>query len=121
MPTNRQERVAPLVREEISTVVIYKMEDPRVKNITITRVKMTKDLKTARVYFSMMGTDKEVEDARKALTGAKGRFKKAIGENLELRYTPELEFFFDQNIEHADRIERILNEIKESSPPGEEE
>lgn len=116
MSKRRAQRVGPLVFEEISRVLVYTLEDPRLKRVSFTRVEMTADLKIARVYFSMSGDPEMVEQALKALDKAMGKFKKAIGENLELRYMPELEFYYDKNLDHAQNIEKILKEIHEKEP-----
>jgi len=122
MAVKRTERVGPLICEEISRLLVKKLEDPRLKGVTFTRVKMTKDLKIARAYFSVIGDQEKIEAAA-ALERARGLFKKAIGQNLELRYLPELEFHYDQNIEYADRIERIIQQIhqQEQTPDAGEE
>jgi len=112
MSGNRAQRVAALVQEEVSSLLIEKLEDPRLKGVTITRVSMTKDLKIARVYFSLIGDKNLVDKAAKALEGAKAKFKRAIGDNLDLKYTPQIEFFHDPNPEHADKIDRIISLIK---------
>ncbi len=114
MAYKRADRVGPLIFEEISTVLINKLEDPRLKGVSFTKVEMTADLKIARVYFSMTGDTDMVEQAVRSLDKAMGLFKKAIGENLDLRYMPELEFYYDKNLDHAQKIERILKDIHEN-------
>ncbi len=113
MSWNRSERVGPLIFEEISQLLFNKLEDPRLKGVSLTKVKLTKDLKLARVYFSTMGDKEKIEAARTALSNAKGKFKKVIGQNCNLRYMPELEFHFDRNPAYADKIDKILHEIHE--------
>jgi ribosome-binding factor A len=109
----RTERVGPLIFEEVSRVLRNRLSDPRLVGLTFTKVKMTADLKIARVYFSVIGGPEQVEAAKKALAGAKGVFKGAISRNLSLRYMPDLQFYYDQNLEYADKIERIIREIKQ--------
>ncbi len=121
MGYNRSERVGPLIFEEISRVLVNKLEDPRLKGLTFTKVKMTKDLRVARIYYSLIGDDDAIEAAGAALEGARGKFKRAIGDNLNLRYMPDLEFFYDRNVAHADRIGRILEEIHRGSAAPESE
>jgi ribosome-binding factor A len=107
----RPERVGPLIFEELCTLMVQKIEDPRLKGVTLTGVKMTKDLKIAKVYFSVVGGEQEIEAAKRALDGAARLFRTAISQNLRLRYLPELNFYYDRNLAHADRVERILHEI----------
>ena len=111
MSWNRSERVGPLIFEEISLLLFSKLEDPRLKGVSLTKVKITKDLKLARVYFSTMGNEEEIKAAQTALSNAKGKFKKVIGKNCNLRYIPELEFHYDRNLAYADKIDKILHEI----------
>lgn len=116
MSKKRAQRVGPLVFEEISRVLVYKLEDPRLKGVSFTKVEMTADLKIARVFYSMTGDTDMVDQAGKALDKAMGKFKKAIGDNLELRYMPELHFYYDKNLDHAENIEKIIKEIHEKEP-----
>lgn len=116
MSNSRAERVGALIFEEISLVLIHKLEDPRLKGASITRVRMTRDLKTAYVYYSLIGDETKILEAGQAFEKAKGVLKRSVGRNLGLRYTPELEFHHDKNLDHADRIERILKEIHDQEP-----
>ena len=120
MAVKRTERVGPLIFEEVSRVLRNRLSDPRLDGLTFTKVKMTADLKIARVYFSVIGSPEQVDLAKEALAGAKGVFKRAISRNLSLRYMPELQFYYDQNLEYADKIERVLREIKQQEQSASE-
>lgn len=111
MGVKRTMRVGPLIYEEISQILVRKLEDPRLKGVIFTRVAMTADLKIARVYFSMIGGPDEIEAAAAALEKAQGVFKRGISRNLHLRYMPEFEFHHDRNLDYADKIEQIIQEI----------
>ena len=123
MAVKRTERVGPLIFEKISKVLVRKLEDPRLKGVNFTRVKMTKDLRIARCYYSMIGDQEQIEKAGQAMERARGVFKRAISQNLHLRYMPELEFYYDENPAYADRIGRILEQIhrEEGGMPPENE
>jgi len=110
--SNRTERVSALILEEISRTLV-RLDDRRLRGVTCTHVKVSKDLRIAHVHYSLIGGEDLVKAAGEALARASGVFKRAIGENLDLRYMPELEFHLDKNIAHADRIERLLREIHE--------
>ena len=116
MVSQRTERVGALILEEISCALL-RLDDPRLKGVTITGAKVTKDLKIAHVSYSLIGTDERIEEAGQALTRAKGLFKRALGENLDLRYMPDLEFHYDKNPAYADRMDRLFHEIHASDPP----
>jgi len=106
----RAERVGPLILEEVSSVLIAKLRDPRLVGVTFTRVKVSADLKIAHLYFSLIGDEAKIAEASEALAGAKGVLKRALSP-LKLRYLPDLEFHYDPNLAYADRIDQILHQI----------
>jgi bifunctional oligoribonuclease and PAP phosphatase NrnA len=111
MTTKRAERVGPSIFEEISQLLVFKLEAPRLKGVTLTKVNMTADLRLARVNFSLIGDQNKIAGALEAFTRAKGVIRRAIGENITLRYLPDLEFFYDPNPAYADKIDRLIQEI----------
>ena len=121
MSWNRSERVGPLLYEELSQLMIFKLEDPRLKGVTLTRVSVTKDLRIARVYFTVIGDQAVIDGAKLALEGAKGKFKNRVSRNLSLRYMPEFEFHYDRNVAHADRIERIIRDLHKDDVRSEDQ
>ena len=110
MPKFRKNRVAGLLREVISDIVVRKIKDPRVHGITITDVRMTADLKSARVYFSSL-TDGKVEDHKQGLESAQGFIRRELRRELDLKYIPELSFFYDTAFDHSLKINRILKDL----------
>lgn len=115
MTYNRAERVGEEIRKEIATMLFGEINDPRIGFITITKVKVTKDLRQARVYFSMMGSDEEKTTTTEGLQSAGGYIRREIGKRLKLRYFPELLFKYDDSLDYATSIEKILKEIKSDS------
>lgn len=100
------------------------IKDPRFRDklITITDAEITPDLKLARVYFSVFPSDAEVlKNVMKGLRSAAKEMKREISHRLDLRFTPELEFRFDESLEEGYKIESILREIRESEGSEEEE
>lgn len=113
-PYRRADRVGPLIQQEIARMLERgDIHDPRLKKITITKIVMTDDLKLAKIYFSLIGTDKEVNEAEKGLLSAKGMIRKLIAENVYLRYVPDLEFHHDKGLEHSQRVDDLLKRIHE--------
>ena len=113
MRSVRQSRIADQIRAEISHLLLREIKDPRIGIVTITRVNITADLKIARVYFCNMGN--MVTDKNAALAGLKsatGFIKRMLGKNLNLRYIPNIEFFYDDSFEYQDRIERLITKTK---------
>lgn len=112
MTYNRSERVAEEIRKEIATMLFGEIHDPRIGFVTITRVIVTKDLRQAKVYFSMMGSEEDKKKTLEGLQSASGYVRREIGKRLKLRYFPEITFKFDDSLEYASRIEGIIKEIK---------
>ncbi len=99
-----------MVKREISLMLIEDIRDPRLKFVTITDVEVTKDLQQAKVFYSYLGTDRA--GVEEALEKARGFVRRLVGQRVVMRYTPEIQFFYDKRIEMSDRIEQTLAEIK---------
>jgi ribosome-binding factor A len=112
----RSVRVAERVREEISVAIARHLRDPRVVNAVVTRVEVTDDLQQARVLVRLSGAETgDDAGARRrllaGLTAASGSLRKLVGENLGLRRSPELKFFYDEGVDASDRVSALLAEI----------
>ena len=118
--SRRSQRVADLVRAEISRLVLLEAHDPALRKVTITDVLMPADLRSARVYFSALGGEPEREEALAALDRASGFLRREVGRRCQLRYAPELHFFADRSIERGARIEEILSEVAPPPPDTDE-
>jgi ribosome-binding factor A len=111
---HRQERVADQIRQELSELLSRGVvHDPGIGFITLTRVQVTADLQLARVYYTTMGDEHARRETAKALKRATPFFRRHVGERLQLRRVPELEFRFDESVGHQDRIEQILRDLHE--------
>ena len=115
MTYNRSERIAEEIRKEVATMLFGEIHDPRIGFVTITKAQVSKDLRQAKVYFSMIGNDEEKEKTMEGLQSASGYMRREIGKRLKLRYFPEITFKFDDSLEYASRIEKIIKEIKSGS------
>ncbi len=115
--SRRSQRVADLVRAELSNLVLVEAHDPAVKGVTITAVEMSLDLQSARVYFSVLGGDAERERAGAGLARASGYLRREVGQRCGLRYAPELHFVADRSLERGARVEELLAQVL---PPKEE-
>lgn len=112
LPYKRSQRVGDLLRQEISDIIMRRMKDPRIGFITVTGVNVTDDLKTARVYVSVL-KEEERELTLKVLNDAKKMVRAELAKRVKLRTIPVLEFRIDEAIEYGSRIEKLLKEIKE--------
>ncbi|HEX9930442.1 MAG TPA: 30S ribosome-binding factor RbfA [Pyrinomonadaceae bacterium] len=108
----RPERVAELLREEISQIVGYELDDRRVETVTVTEVRVSDNLRDAKVFVLVEGTDEEINAALIALRNAAPYIRKQVAFALDLRHAPALHFTRDTVEERANRIESLLSEIK---------
>lgn len=111
-PFTRAERVASLIQKNLSDILRKGIKDPRLEMAVITGVKMSPDLKSARVYFSTSGK-KSKEEASEGFKSALGYIKRTLARELELRYMPELQFFYDESFEYGSHIDEILKSVKD--------
>ena len=108
----RPDRVGDQIRQELSELLSRgAVHDPGIGFITITRVRVSADLQVAHVYYTSLGDPKARKETAKALGRATPFFRRQIGGRLQLRRVPELEFRFDEAVEHQDRIEQILRDL----------
>ncbi len=112
-PSRRTERLNELLLKEISETVIRELNDPRIRNVTFTAVDITRDLRLARVYYSVLDPDQNRDAASQGLQSAKGVIKRALGPRLSLRYMPDLEFLYDASIQRAEQIEKLLKSVED--------
>lgn len=108
----RPDRVGEQIRQELSQILSQQVHDPGIGFLTLTRVKVTPDLQLARVLYTVIGDEKQRKETQKALDRALPYLRRQIGSRIRLRRVPELQFFYDQAVEHQDRIEQILIELK---------
>ncbi|HXG92473.1 MAG TPA: 30S ribosome-binding factor RbfA [Blastocatellia bacterium] len=121
MAGRRAERLAEQLREEVSMIIAGEVEDPRVADATVTEVRLSPDLRYAKIYVSVMGTDEEIKESVAALNHAARFIRRQLAAALRLRYTPELHFVFDQTSVTAARIEELLSEEVEKAREREQD
>jgi ribosome-binding factor A len=108
----RSEKVADLIRKEVSDMLMTSVKDPRIGFVTVTRVAVSDDCRQAKIYFSVMGTAEEQQRAAQGLASATGFIRKELGRRVSLRYTPEILFQFDPSIEYAIHMEKVFRELE---------
>jgi len=109
----RADRVADLLKIEISDILLKQIRDPRIHAVTITGVKVTDDLRLAKVYFVELAQDTIHAETLAGLEKATGFLKRELGKRLQLRFVPDLLFRVDDSFAYGSRIERLLVEIKQ--------
>lgn len=121
MSGRRADRIGDQVLREIADLLMRKVKDPRVKGATLTGISMSNDLKHARVYYSVIGSEREILEAQAGLDSAKGYIKKEIGLRLELKYMPDIIFRHDPSLATGEQMEKLFQQIRkdDSSDSGE--
>jgi ribosome-binding factor A len=117
MKTYRLARVAEAVREVTSETILFELRDPRVKLVTVTRAEVSGDLQHAKVYVSIMGTDKEQQLTLRGLRHAAGFIQSKLARRLQTRFTPALHFVLDQGVKNSIEMTRLINEALAASAP----
>jgi ribosome-binding factor A len=110
-PTPRQQRVGDLLRAEISEIVRMRMRDPRLGFVTVTEVNVSRDLRHASVFVSVLGEESDGLAALAVLNRAAGFLRSELGGRVDLKHIPELRFKIDRSAEHAVRISSVLKKI----------
>lgn len=108
---SRSHRVGDQILREISNLLLRKVKDPRLRGVTLTDVRMSKDLRHAYVYYSLVGQDEQKKQTQAGFESAKGFIRKEIAERLQLRYVPDIQFIFDISLEYGQKMERLLEKI----------
>jgi len=109
----RPERVAEQIHKEISRLLIDGIKDPRVAPVVITGVDITRDLRLARIYFTVSDEKSERRAAEAGLKSAGAYVRREIGQVIRLRYVPELRFEYDASVSHGRKIEDLLRQVKD--------
>jgi ribosome-binding factor A len=112
MQGDRKLRVGHAIQQEISRMVKKDLKDPSIGFTTITHVKMSADLRYAKIYVSIMGSEEEKKKTLNGLARARGFIRKELAGRLNLRYTPELSFFIDDTIEKAAHLEKLFHKLE---------
>jgi ribosome-binding factor A len=110
--SQRTDRLDSQIRAELMELLQREVKDPRIGFVTITRVETARDLGSARVWVSVLGTPEEQQAAVKALTDAAPWLRRQLGERLTIRHIPQLVIRHDDSIEAGDRVLRLLNELE---------
>jgi ribosome-binding factor A len=114
--TRRLLKAAEAVREVVSMAILTQVRDPRVRDVTVTRVEMDPDMRAATVHVSVMGSPAKEELALRGLASSAGFLQAQIAEKIETRYTPRLTFKIDGGVKKSIEIARVLREVLPPEP-----
>jgi len=115
MHSRRTARIAEAVREQVSSTILFGLKDPRVNNVTVTRVEVNSDLRSAKVYVSILGTEREQNLCMHGLNSARGYLQSKVADRIQTRYTPVLKFVLDDGVKQSVEAARILRELSDES------
>jgi ribosome-binding factor A len=123
--SNKNMRINGEVQRELSNIIRNEIKDPRIHLMTsVTDVEVAPDLKTAKVFISVLGTDEEKADTMKGLKSAEGYIRTKLARSINLRNTPELKFILDESIEYGMNMSKLIDEVTsglDHDKTGEEE
>ncbi len=114
MDYKRADRVSDLLKKEIAEMLFREIKDPRIGFVTITGVKVSNDLRFAKVFFSLVGTHEELEETTVGLNSASSFIKKKLGKRLRMRHIPDIVFKFDNSLEYGSHIDSILRDLNKT-------
>ncbi len=114
---HRAERVENLIKEEISLIFLRQLQDPAFGFLTVTNVKVSPDLKIAKIYLSVMDKEKRKEVLEKVINKSKF-IRSELASRIRIRYVPELKFFIDDTLDYVEKIEGLIKKIHENDNKG---
>lgn len=122
MNNKRVYRISEEVKKVVSELIFNGLKDPRINSMTtITNVEVTRDLRFAKIYVSVLGNKEEKENTITGLESAKGFIRKEIGKKIDLRYVPEPIFYLDESIEQGIYMSKLIDDLsKNTNDSGEE-
>ncbi len=112
--------MAETIHKEISSLLIKGLKDPRIGFVTITSVDVTSDLRQARVYYTLMGSQDDRSQTKSGLDSCSSYIRQQLGRQLRLRYVPEIHFEYDASFDYGQNIEKLLSEVRTDASPDEE-
>ena len=107
---SRTLRVADQIQRELADLLQHETKDPRVKNITITAVEVTRDYSQAKVFYSTLGNQEEIFLTQNGLENAKGFLRSQLSHRMQLRITPQLNFVYDESVERGTRLSKLIDD-----------
>jgi len=112
-PYTRGDRVGGQVQKVMAQLLQKEIKDPRLEGVTITGVRMSRDLRIAKIYFTTTSGEAAHADALAGFERARGFVKRELAQRLGLRYMPDLNFYYDESIDYGERIEKLLKSVKQ--------
>lgn len=124
MKAHRVARVAEVIREVAAETILFELQDPRIKGVTVTRAEVSADLQIAKVFVSVMGTERQQALCMHGLKSSAGYVQSKLGSRLKTRFTPTITFILDEGVKKSIEMTRLINEglaTAGTAPPADEE
>lgn len=115
--SRRSERLGEEIREEVARIIGSGLKDPRIGFVTVTRVDLTPDLRTARIFVGVLGDQAQRDKTMAGLGQAAGFIRREVGRRIRVRHTPELLFKYDTGLDATERVARLLDETRDEAAP----
>ena len=120
-PPKRASRVADVIKNELSLLLVQRARDPHLRDISISRVELSDDLRHAKVYYTMFQGQNKMKQVGRSLDKATGFMRSHLAKTLNLRFTPDLRFWYDTEFEKVEKIDKLLDEIARERDEREED
>ena len=120
MSSRRVLKVAQAIREVVSIGILMDIKDPRVSDVTVTFVEVSGDLRQAKVHVSVMGDEKKQNLCLRGLQSSRGFLQRKVGNRIDTKYTPQIEFVLDKGVKNSMVVTKILDEVLPKDKPESE-
>jgi len=120
MSTRRNAKIAQALRQVVSSVILFELRDPRIEHVTVLGTEVAEDLRSAKVFVSVMGTESAQRLAVSGLNAARGFIQSRIADELKLRQTPILTFQLDQGVKRSIEVSKMLRQAQDELPTDDE-
>ena len=121
MPSRRLLKAAEAIREVVGMAILADLQDPRIQDVTVTGVEVAPDMRQAKVYVSVMGSESKQNLSLRGLQSAAGYLQSKVAKRIDTRYTPRLQFVLDQGVKKQIEVSQILRRVLNDDRPAETE
>jgi ribosome-binding factor A len=121
MASRRSQKAAEAIRGVVATAIIAELKDPRVRDVTITYVEVSADLRHAKVHVSIMGDETQQQLSLRGLRSAAGFLQSRVADRIDMRYTPRLTFILDEGVKRSIAVSQILKEVLPDEEEGDQD
>ena len=121
MVSRRSAKLAQAILEQVSSTILFGLKDPRVRNVTVIGVEASPDMRSAKIYISVMGNETAQKLCLQGLNSARGFLQKKVADRIQTRYTPILKFVLDPGVKQSSEASRLIREALADSEAEQEE